>query len=131
MRTMQLSLLNNRLSEMRTNEITIGAGYRITQPKLPFLVNGQQKNTQNDLNIRFDFNIRDNNNILRDLDGAEAQPSGGGRNVSIKPSIDYVLNDRVNIRFFYDYMLNRPLISTTFPTRQTSGGLVIRFTIAN
>lgn len=131
MRTLTLTLLNNRLNEMRTNEFTIGAGYRITQPKLPFLFNGQQKNTQNDLNVRFDLNIRDNTNILRDLDGAEAQPSGGGRNVSIKPSIDYVLNDRVNIRFFYDYLLNTPFISTTFPNRQTSGGLVIRFTIAN
>lgn len=131
MRTLTLTLLNNRMNEMRTNEITVGIGYRITADKLPFLFNGKQSNTKNDLNVRFDLNIRENTNILRDLDGAEAQPSGGGRNVSIKPSADYVLNDRVNLRFFFDYVLNTPFISTTFPNRQTSGGLIVRFTIAN
>ena len=49
----------------------------------------------------------------------------------MKPSIDYILNDRINIRLFYDYLLNTPFISTTFANRQTSGGLLIRFTIAN
>jgi cell surface protein SprA len=131
MRTLTLTLLNNRMNEMRTNEFTVGIGYRITADKLPFLFNGKQSNTKNDLNVRFDLNIRENTNILRDLDGAEAQPSGGGRNVSIKPSADYVLNDRVNLRFFFDYVLNTPFISTTFPNRQTSGGLIVRFTIAN
>lgn len=132
MRTLTLTLLNNRLNEMRTNEITVGLGYRITEPKFLVIMGGRQQNGgANDLNVRMDVNIRNNTNILRDLDGAEAQPSGGGRNVSVKPSIDYVLNDRVNLRFFYDYILNTPFISTTFPNRQTSGGLIIRFTIAN
>lgn len=131
MRTLTLTLLNNRLNEMRTNEVTIGLGYRIANPNFSFIRGANTKGTQNDLNVRFDLNIRDNTNILRDLDGSEAQPSGGGRNVSIKPSADYVLNDRVNLRFFYDYVLNTPFISTTFPNRQTSGGLIIRFTIAN
>jgi cell surface protein SprA len=131
MRTLTLTLINNRLNEMRSNEFTIGLGYRFTSDMLPFLFNGKASKTANDLNARLDVNIRDNYNILRDLDGAEPQPSGGGRNVSLKPSIDYVLNDRVNIRLFYDYVLNEPFISTAFPTAQTSGGLSIRFTIAN
>jgi len=131
MRTLTLTLLNNRLNEMRSNEITIGLGYRFTSSTLPFLFNGRSSKTNNDLNVRFDLNIRDNNSVLRDLDGFEPQPSGGGRNVSIKPSIDYILNDRVNIRLFYDFVKNNPFISTAFPTTQTSGGLSIRFTIAN
>ncbi len=131
MRTLTLTLLNNRLNEMRSNEFTIGLGYRFTASTLPFLFNGRSSKTNNDLNVRFDLNIRDNNSVLRDLDGFEPQPSGGGRNVSIKPSIDYILNDRVNLRFFYDFVLNKPFISTAFPTTQTSGGLSIRFTIAN
>lgn len=131
MRTLTLTLINNRLNEMRSSEFTIGLGYRFTSDKLPFLLNGRSSKTNNDLNARFDLNIRDNNNILRDLDGVEPQPAGGGRNVSIKPSIDYVLNDRVNLRLFFDYVLNKPFISTAFPTTQTSGGLSIRFTIAN
>jgi cell surface protein SprA len=131
MRTLTLTLLNNRMNEMRTNEMVIGVGYRIANPNFSFIAGGNASTAQNDLNVRFDLNIRDNVNLLRDLDGAEAQPSGGGRNLSIKPSADYVLNDRVNLRFFYDYVLNTPFVSTTFPNRQTSGGLIIRFTIAN
>ncbi len=130
-RTLTLTLINNRMNELRSTEFTVGLGYRFQSNTLPFLFNGRTSKTNNDLNVRFDLNIRDNTSLLRDLDGLEPQPSGGGRNVSVKPSIDYVLNDRVNLRFFYDYVLNKPFISTAFPTAQTSGGLSIRFTIAN
>lgn len=130
-RTLTLTLINARLNEARNTEFTLGAGYRITRAQLPFLINDKQLATRNDLNIRMDINIRNNTNLLRDLDGSEPQPSGGGRNVSVKPSVDYILNDRINIRLFYDYLLNTPFISTTFANRQTSGGLLIRFTIAN
>jgi cell surface protein SprA len=112
-------------------EWTVGAGYRWNNPRLPFLVNGELRELKNDLNLRFDLNIRDNYMLMRDLDGVEPQPSGGGRTVSVKPSADYILNDMINVRFFVDYQLSTPYISTSFPNSQTSGGVSLRFTLAN
>ncbi|NBV04123.1 MAG: cell surface protein SprA, partial [Cytophagia bacterium] len=130
-RNLTLTLVNNRLNENTTRELTIGGGYRWNNPRLPFLINGELRELKNDLNLRFDLNIRDNFMLMRDLDGVEPQPSGGGRTVSVKPSADYVLNDMINVRFFVDYQLSTPYISTSFPNSQTSGGVSIRFTLAN
>lgn len=129
MRTMSLSLLNNRLSQMNSTEFTIGVGWRITKPIIPIVTKGN-KQLNNDLNIRFDFNIRDNFTILYDLDGQDPQPSVGMTNISIKPNIDYQLNDKVNLRLFFDRMVNRPYISNTFPNANSNGGISIRFTLA-
>lgn len=128
-RSMTLSLLNNRLTEIRNSDFTIGAGYRINGSKLPFTVNG--KPLENDINFRFDFTIRDGYSLLRDVDGDIPLPSGGMRTVSIRPNIDYMINDRINVRFFLDRMANRPVISTTFPNSTTNGGFSIRFTLAS
>ena len=130
-RNLVLTLVNNRLNENTLREWTVGAGYRWNNPRLPFLVNGELRELKNDLNLRFDLNIRDNYMIMRDLDGVEPQPSGGGRTVSVKPSADYILNDMINVRFFVDYQLSTPYISTSFPNSQTSGGVSLRFTLAN
>lgn len=127
-RTLNMSLLNNRLSQMNNNEFTIGLGWRVPAAKLPFIVGAKKLN--NDLNIRFDFNIRDNYTVLYDLDGNQPQPSVGMTNISIKPNIDYQLNDKVSIRFFFDRIINRPYISTSFPNANTNGGLSIRFTLS-
>jgi cell surface protein SprA len=130
-RNLVLTLVNNRLNENTLREWTVGAGYRWNNPRLPFLVNGELRELKNDLNLRFDLNIRDNYMLMRDLDGVEPQPSGGGRTVSVKPSADYILNDMINVRFFVDYQLSTPYISTSFPNSQTSGGVSLRFTLAN
>lgn len=127
-RSVSLSVINNRMTDMRNAEITIGIGYRLTNAKIPFVFNG--KPLPNDLNIRFDFNIRDNQTLMRDIDGRDPLPSGGMRMLSIKPSIDYVVNDKVNIRFFFDRIVNTPYISNAFPTANSNGGISIRFTLA-
>ena len=126
-RTLTLSLANNRMTELNNKEFTIGLGYRMDNPKISFLFNG--KPLKNDLNFRFDFNIRDNKTLLRDLDGQTTQSTGGIRTVSIKPNVSYVLNNRVTLRFFFDRIINTPQISTSYPNANTQAGISIRFTL--
>ena len=128
-RTLTLSLLNNRLSEMNNTEFTVGAGFKIAGKKLPLWMTGGKK-LSNDLDCRFDFNIRDNHTIIRDLD-APPTPSAGIRTVSIKPNINYQLNQRVSFRLFFDRVATKPFTSLSFPTANTNGGFSIRFTLAN
>jgi cell surface protein SprA len=51
-------------------------------------------------------------------------------NISIKTSADYQLNSRFMVRLFFDRMINRPAISSQFPTSNTNAGLSLRFTLA-
>ena len=45
-------------------------------------------------------------------------------------SADYVLNERLNVRLFYDQTINEPFVSSSFPTSNTNIGLSLRFTIS-
>ena len=50
--------------------------------------------------------------------------------IKIKFSADYVVNQRLNIKAFYDRAITNPFISTTFPSSITNVGFSLRFTLA-
>ena len=127
-RALSLSLVNTRLTENLSEEFTMGLGYRIAKPRFGFLFNG--KPLPNSINFRFDFSIRDNIQIARDLDGKLSQPLGGIRTVSLRPNAEYQVNNRVTIRLFLDRMVNKPYTSLSFPSYNTRGGLSVRFSLA-
>jgi cell surface protein SprA len=134
-RQLSLSLIDFQLSETRSTEITIGAGFRKRGVSLPFKIKmpGQSASSnklQNDLTLRLDFSIRDNATSSSYLDQNAALPTGGQRIVRISPSIDYVLNNRINVKFYFDQTRTTPKISTTPPITTTRGGLQIRISLA-
>jgi cell surface protein SprA len=129
-RTVSLSYSNIQVTEVRGNEYVIGAGYRIKNFKLPFGLGAKNKSKRNDLNLKADFSYRNNYTIIRQLIQQINQPSQGNKTLSIKTSADYVLNERLNIRLFYDQTINEPFVSSSFPTSNTNIGLSLRFTIA-
>jgi cell surface protein SprA len=48
--------------------------------------------------------------------------TAGQNIISIKTSADYVINQRLNIRAFYERVVNTPVISTSFPSANTNIG---------
>jgi cell surface protein SprA len=58
------------------------------------------------------------------------QPTAGLKITTIKFATDYAVNERLNIRAFYDMTINKPVVSTSFPTANTQVGITIRFTLA-
>ncbi|MHA4809313.1 T9SS outer membrane translocon Sov/SprA [Flavitalea flava] len=134
-RQLSLSLIDFQLSETRSTEITIGAGFRKRGVKLPFKVKmpGQSessKKLQNDLTLRLDFSIRDDATSSSYLDQNASLPTAGQKVVTISPSIDYVLNNRINLKLYFDQRRTNPKISTTPPIVTTRGGLQIRISLA-
>lgn len=99
---------------------------------MPFGLSGNKKagSSNNDLNLTGDFSIRKNSTIIRRLLENIDQPTAGLTIISYKIAADYVINERFNIRLFYDKTINNPLISTSFPTANTAAGISIRFTLA-
>lgn len=129
-RTLNLSISNNQLNEITNDEIVIGTGYVIKNVTLPLKIGQGGKKPKADLNLRADISIRNNLTVTRKIVENVNQPTAGMMNISIKTSADYQLNSRFMVRLFFDRMINRPAISSQFPTSNTNAGLSLRFTLA-
>ncbi|UYQ93506.1 cell surface protein SprA [Chitinophaga horti] len=130
-RTLTLSLIDYQLTEMRSNEITLGGGYRVRGFPMPFKIgkNGSRR-LENDLNFRLDLSFRDDRQTNNRLDADLVVPTSGQKVIGISPTIDYVVNNRINLKFFYDRRQSIPVISTSYPTTTTRGGVTFRFMLA-
>ncbi len=128
-RTLNFALGNRQLNEQMGEEITFGWGFKTNQLKIPFKVNGRYRQLENDINFRFDFAIRDNQTKVRNLDLPSNDPVLGQRVISIKPTIDYNINEKLVLRIFFDRRKTTPYTSNSFPTIITSGGFSVRYTI--
>ncbi|ATL47307.1 cell surface protein SprA [Chitinophaga caeni] len=129
-RTLSLSLIDYQLSEIRSDEFIIGGGYRLRGFKLPFSLGKNGQSAVNDLNIRLDMSFRDDKTVNNKLDADIVIPTSGQKVIGISPSIDYVVNNRLNLRFFYERKQSIPVISTSYPITTTRGGLTLRFMLA-
>lgn len=123
-RSLTLSLNNNQLTEVNGKEYVIGSGYKFTQVKLPF-----KKVKASDVNIRFDFSLRDNLTVIRKIVENSNQATAGQRVMSIKTSADYNLNKNLTIQFYYDHVINTPKIASSYPTGNLSTGIRLRFNL--
>src|SRR5690606_4863583 len=112
-RNLSLSLSNYQVTEVRGKEFIVGTGYRFTKVKFPFAIGGNRPNS--DLNLRVDLSLRENVTVIRKMEERQNQVTAGQNILSIKTSADYVLNERLNVRAFYERVVNTPVISTTFP----------------
>lgn len=81
-----------------------------------------------DLNVRVDVSFRDDITITHELDVVgDAIPTRGTKTLRINPSIDYDINDNLNIRFFFDYNSTKSAVNPPYPTINTAGGINLRF----
>ncbi len=129
-RMLSFNLANNQLTEVLSEEYIIGAGYTFRNVKFPIKFGKNQKRIMSDLNLRLDFSIRDTRTIIRRMEEGLDQPTAGQNLISIKLNADYVISERINIRLYYDGTVNRPVVSSAFPTENHAAGISLRFTLA-
>lgn len=128
-RTLSMNFVDYQLSENNSTSFTVGVGYRLTGFQLPFKWRGKKLRLENDLTFRFDMNWRDDLVVNYRLDRDLAEPTGGTRAITINPTIDYVVNNRLNIQLFLNRTRNVPKISNSFPVTNTDAGIKVRFTL--
>lgn len=129
-RTLSLSLTDYQVSEVNSTQIMIGGSWRKRNANLSFLPGSGKARQGNDLNISLDLAFRNdlqNNSVL---DQSSSYSTGGQKVISISPSIDYILNSRINLKLYFDQQRVIPYISTTAPMTTTSAGLQIRVSLA-
>ena len=129
-RILSLSLIDYQLSENNSKEWVVGASWRKKGLKLPFKVPGfGNSKLSNDLTFRFDMSMRDVYNSNSRLDQTNAYGTGGQKEITLQPSIDYVLNSKINLRFFFDQRRATPYISSSPPIVNTRAGVNVRIAL--
>ncbi|WP_316755323.1 cell surface protein SprA [Pedobacter aquatilis] len=134
-RLLGLSLSNSQLAQLSENNVVLGLGYRTNKFRFPF---GWFKSLKMDNNMDFklDVAIRDNKTVIyrtvsdrNNEDVAQTEVSSGAKNITLRPSVDYVLNQKFNIKLFYDSNITKPYTSQTFNTSFSNFGFSLRFTL--
>ncbi|HRI80591.1 MAG TPA: cell surface protein SprA, partial [Cyclobacteriaceae bacterium] len=129
-RNLSFSFLDYQLTESRSQEVTAGLGYKFRNAPIPFKVNGKKKRLKNDITFLMSVSYGDNITLSQKLNQATpAQATAGIETLSFSPTFDYVVNNRLSIRVFFDKRYTIPKISNSYPIRYTDGGITIRFTL--
>ena len=153
-RNLQMNFSDTRLTESRSQEITIGFGYTKKDVVIGFLKRGsggssskrkkkgkkkdkkddtkskgKKKEEGGNLNFDFQFSITDNETSIQRLDQGEPIPARGSKDITISPSIDYDVNDQLNIRLFFERNQFLPVTAAQFDRITTNGGITVTFQI--
>jgi cell surface protein SprA len=132
-RQLSLSLIDYQLSEVRSTEITFGGGFRKRGLKLPFKVPFTKKDTKkldNEINFNLAFSIRNNVTSNSILDQNSAFATNGSKEITISPTLDYYISNRINIKLYFDQRRVNPYISSSAPTIDTRAGVQVRISLA-
>lgn len=127
-RSMSLSLANSQLAMQTDAAIVFGLGYRTSEFRFPFGLFKSLK-MNNDLNFKLDFAINDRKTLIYRADVNDPEVSSGAKNITYRPSVDYVLNQRFNLQIFYDGNITKPYTSQSFNTSFSNFGATLKFTI--
>ena len=128
-RTASLSMIDYQVSETRSTEYVVGLGYRIRGLVLPFEMFGVKK-LNNDLNVKVDVGLRDDKTSNNYLAQNIAVVTRGQKVITISPSVDYIVSDKLTLRFFYDRRRSIPYTTNSFPITTTRAGITLRFIFA-
>lgn len=127
-RALSFSLSNSQLAQQKEDQAVFGMGYRTTTFRFPFgLFKGLK--LDNDMNFKLDFALSDRKLVIYRADVDDAEVSSGAQNITVRPSVDYVLNQRFTMRLFYDGNITKPYTSQTFNTSFSNFGVNLRFTL--
>lgn len=158
-RVLSLSTTSIQLNESTSKDWVIGLGYKINNFKLFGGAGGGRKasggkkgkggdsdddsaskskknNSSNksgfntDLNLRFDFSLRSQAAITRDIATMTSTASSGNDALKVNFSADYSFSRLVTMSFYYDFQKNTPLLtSSSYPTTTHDFGLSLKFSL--
>ena len=128
-RILSLSLVDFQVSETNSTEFTVSIGHRVKGLRLPFTLFGANQ-LENDLNFKFDFGLRSDFTANSYLAQNIVLPTRGQRVITIMPTADYIINDQLQIQFYFDYRQTIPVLSTSYPITTARGGIKLTFIFA-
>jgi cell surface protein SprA len=55
--------------------------------------------------------------------------TNGSKTLQLRPTIDYLLNTRLNLQLYYSQTVTTPRISNAFRNTNTEGGVQLRYSL--
>ena len=130
-RNLTLTLTNSIVTEARRNDFSFELGYTKSNFKIPFRIQGRTIRLKNDITFDARVTVSDNRTIQRRVDSDEDDiTTQGNLNVQIRPQINYLVNSKLNIQFFFERTINEPKVTTSFRRTTTTIGFQVRFSLA-
>ncbi len=109
---------NRNTANNRNNNRTTGTANRNTRV------------ISHDLNLRFDFSLRNQDAITRNIQTSLSEATSGNKAVKASFSADYTMSRYVTLSLYYDRQRNQPLLSSnSYPTITQDFGFSLRFSL--
>ena len=128
-RNVALNLSNSQVAELFNRDITATLGFTKNNVRIPFRINGKFQRLKNDLQVRCSFTFRETLNIQRRLND-KAVPIAGNLNFQLRPQVNYTVSKLWSIQLYFDRSFNEPKVLNSFRRATTSGGIQVRFNVA-
>ncbi len=128
-RSLGLNFSNAQVTEQRTNDFRINIGYTKAGMKVPFKIQGKQTILKNDLQFRIDGGVGDTRQVQRKIEEGSTI-TNGNLNIQIRPTVSYLINQNLNLTFYFDRTINDPRITTAFKRTSTAFGGQLRFNLS-
>lgn len=129
-RNLLLSMSSSaQFTEQTNRDIVVGIGFTKNNVRVPFKSQGKNIVLKNDLNFRCDFALRDSKTVQRTLDEGSTV-TAGNLGIQLKPTINYVLNQRLNLQMYFERSINEPQISSSYRRTNTNFGFQLRYNLS-
>lgn len=128
-RNVTLNLANAQVTEMSNNDYVFSIGFTKAGMNLPFRVQGRTVTLKNDLTMRAQMTFRDSETIQRAI-GINGVITQGNNVFQLRPTIEYMINQRLSIQGYFERNVNNPKISTSFKSTSTAFGIQLRFSLS-
>ncbi len=133
-RSLALNMSNAQVTELQSQAVTLSLGYTKKGLKLPFRVQGRTIALDNDITFNLAMAFKDTKTVQRQLakDGEEGDNTitNGNVNFQARPTVDYRINDRLNLQLYFARTINTPRITNSFRRTTTEFGTQLRFNLA-
>jgi len=127
-RDVALTLSNAQVTEVNNKDYTLDVGFVKSNLKLPFRSKGRVVTLKNDVQFRLTFTINDSRTVQRKID-EDPTVTNGNVNLQLSPTVDYKLNDKLNLRIYFNRNVNTPRLSSSFQRTTTAFGFQLRYSL--
>ena len=127
-RNLGLNFSNSQVTEQKSHDFGLKLGYTKAGVKIPFKFQGKQSVLKNDLQFNLDTKVVSTKQIQRKIEEGSTVTSGN-LNISIRPTISYLINQNLNLTLYFDRTINDPRVTTAYKRTSTAFGGQLRFNL--
>jgi len=128
-RDLALNISNAQITELNSKDWSVELGYTKNNMKLPWKNQGRVTTIKNDITFRLNMSITNNRTIQRKIEEVNTI-TNGNINFQLRPNVNYVVNQKLNIQFYVDRNINEPLVTNSYRRSTTRVGFKILFNLA-